>query len=205
MADGEQIPSGDNQTSSGGPEQTDAVSKKDTVAYETYRKLLSEKKARDEALETYKKELAEYKRKEKEAEEAKLKEEQNWKAIVELREKELNEERTMRIQMQEERLNATKLDTFLQSLGGKVDSKYWGMIDLEKIAINPESGQVDQMSVTQAVEAFRKNYPELIKTGTGPKIPSDAPQGNGSLTYEEWKKLPAKEMRARVKDIVGSI
>lgn len=188
-----------NQNPSGMP--VAEVQKEEKVSYETYKRVLSEKKKRDEELEKHRIELAEVKRKLKEDEELKLKEKEDYKSLIQIREKELEEARNESKALREEQLQNLKLGSFLKTLGSEVHSKYWGMIDLEQVKLDPD-GKIDQMSITQAVENFKKTYPELIINGRGPKLPADAPSsGPGSLTVEEWKKLPSKEMAKRIKDL----
>lgn len=137
----------------------------------------------------------------KEKEEKELKEKEDYKTLVQLREEELTKTKSELESERFQRQQGMKLDAFLSILDGKVDSKYWGMIDLEKISINPETKQIDQMSVSKAVEDFRKTYPELIKTGQAQVPPPNAPSNGEVLTYEKWLTLPLKEQKARYKEL----
>jgi vacuolar-type H+-ATPase subunit I/STV1 len=152
--------------------------------------LLGEKKNVSEKLKTFEQSA-------KEKQDLELKAKEDYKSLVELRDtellttkKELESERFQRQQGQ-------KLDAFLSVVEGKIDPKYWGMIDLEQVKINPDSKAIDQMSVSQAVEAFKKTYPELIKTGISQFAPPNAPTNGEILTYEAWLTLPLKEQKAR--------
>jgi len=152
--------------------------------------LLGEKKKVTDKLKTFE-QIA------KEKQDLELKAKEDYKALVELRDsellttkKELDAERTQRIQGQ-------KLDAFLSVIEGKVDPKYWGMIDLEQIKLNPDSKEIDKMSVSQLVEQFKKTYPELIKTGISQFTPPNAPLNGEVLTHEKWLTLPLKEQKAR--------
>lgn len=200
MSDEGKAPSGGDQNAGG----DNGKEGKDQVAYETYRKVLSEKKAKDAALEEAKAKLAEYEAKEKERAEAELKAKEDWKTMLALREKELAEAKGEAEKLKSERVQGMKLDAFLQTMQGKIEHKFWGFIDLEEVKVGPD-GKIDQMSVTQAVENFKKQYPELIKTGAGPKTPAESPSGHEAISYEEWLKLPAKEMAKRAKDIINKI
>lgn len=137
----------------------------------------------------------------KEKEEKELKEKEDYKTLVQLREEELTKTKSELESERFQRQQGMKLDAFLSILDGKVDSKYWGMIDLDKISINPETKQIDQMSVSKAVEDFRKTYPELIKTGQAQIPPANAPSNGEVLTYEKWLTLPLKEQKARYKEL----
>jgi hypothetical protein len=173
------------------------------VSYESHRRLLNEMKKEREERRKLQAELAERAQREKEAEEKRLAEQNEWKKIAENREKELKEKEDKLKGLETERQDARKLDAFLTALKGKVDPKYWPMIDLESIAIDPESGRVDEMTVARTVEDFRKDHGRLIDTpGNGDGMPPNAPEsgGNQKLTDEAWKKLPLKERKARMSE-----
>lgn len=150
--------------------------KPDTVKYDTYKKVLSEKKRRDDQLKQAQDQIAEFQKAEKERTENELKQKEDYKQLLEMREQEIAELKTGFTTLQAQQQNATKLDSFLGTLDGKVDRKYWGMIDLDKIIIDPETGVADEMSVTKAVEGFKKEYPELVQTKGAPKVSSEAPR-----------------------------
>ena len=145
----------------------------------------------------------EFEQRDKEKEEAKLKEANEWKQLVDLKEKELSEHKTTLQQMKDQAVVRSKLESFVSTIGvGKVDQKYWQLIDLDKIVVNPETGDVDKNSVAKAVEDFKKDYPQIIIGQGKAPLPTDAPQTAQTISYSEWLKLPAKEMRKRLKDIV---
>lgn len=152
--------------------------------------LLSEKKNVSEKLKTFEQSA-------KEKQDLELKAKEDYKALVELRDSELL---TTKKELEAERFQrqqGQKLDAFLSVVEGKIDQKYWSMIDLEQVKINPDSKAIDQMSVSQAVDAFKKTYPELIKTGISQFTPPNAPANGEALTYEKWLTLPLKEQKAR--------
>lgn len=173
---------------------------KDTVAYETHKKLLGEKKRAAEEAETLKKELAEFKKREKEREETELKAKENWKQLLELREKELNEERTKRTSIEEAIMESKKLSAVLESLNGVVDKQYWSLIPTDKVVVDPASGQPDPASLQSVVREFEKNYALVVKPKTGVKgLPNEAALGGSEkLTVSQWKALKtSKEMKEK--------
>lgn len=194
-----QLPSGNSQNANGvsGQKSAEELQKEIEALRNHTQELLSEKKKVSEKYKSLEQQL-------KEKQELELKEKEDFKTLVKLREEELQKTKaeleTERIQRQQ----GMKLDAFLSVLDGKVDSKYWGMIDLEKIAINPDSRQIDEMSVAKAVEDFKKTYPELIKTGLAQATPANAPQAGDVLTYEKWLTLPAKEQKLRYKEMLAN-
>lgn len=171
--------------------------KKGSVAYETYLKVLSEKKSMQAKLEAID---AETKAKFEEA----AKKKGDYETLLKNREEEIRNLRAEKAANEERMLNAKKLSSVLDAIGGEVDSKWYGLIDVSGIVTNPETGEVDKMSVTKTVEALKKNWPEMIRSVNPVRLPANAPQGNGAgkISYEDWLKLPATEMAKRRKDVV---
>lgn len=185
----------------------------DKVDYSTYQKVLDEKKRRDA-------ELADLKRKldEKDAEARRLAAEQataaqDWKKLAELREQEaveakakLQEATSTLTKRDEQERNAVRLEAFLDTVGGKVDRKYWGLIPIDQIVIDQTTGEPDKSSVARVVETFRQTHPVLIEPVSTPGTPNTAPRGGttkpGAITYAEWLKLPHKEMAKRRADVI---
>lgn len=174
-------------------------SKKDLVSYETHQKLLGEKKRTAEKLSQTEKELEELRARERERENAELERNKNFEQLLKNRETELKEAQEKLSKVDSERVFARKIDAFLKTLGGDLPEHYWGLIPLEEIALDPTTKAVDEMTVAKAVEAYRKMFPETIKTpGQKPTMPSSAPAGSpdSKMDYESWKSLkyndPAK-------------
>lgn len=185
---------GDAQASSGGAEETqEQQHSEQRVAYETYKKVLDEKKS-------FQKRLDEFERKAKEQVEAELKAKEQYRELYESKQKELEEIATKLKVKEEETQNYQKMGAFLKGIQGDVPQQYWGLIDLDKILVD-ESGKVDEGSVKKAVRDFEKSFPEVIKRQKT-AMPNDAAAGgNGSLSYDEWLKLPYDEKRKRQKDV----
>lgn len=176
---------------------------KQTVAYETHQKLLGEKKKLGEKLTTIEQELESLRAKERERENAELEKSKNYEQLLRNREEELKKATEKLTTIEVERLEARKLDAFLRTLGtGTLDERYWGLIPIDQIAVDPTTRAVDEMTVAKAVELYRKSYPETIKRANVPGVPSNAPQGApGKLTLEEWRGLPLKEKKARMAEV----
>lgn len=153
---------------------------KDSVAYDTYRKVLSEKKRRDDEVATLREQVESLQSADKQRTETELKQKEDYKQLLELRDQELAEAKTQLGSLGKQRADASKLDAFLSALDGKVDKKFWHLVNLDKIVVDPESGNVDEMSVTKQVEDFRTSYPEIITVKGLSKMPSQSPRGAGS-------------------------
>jgi hypothetical protein len=202
MSTASKVPSGDDQNPGG---ELDTKTKDDASgggdskpkapSYETYQKVLDEAKKAKEA-------LREYQRKEKEAEDAKLKQQGEYQKILEQREAELKQEREEKQTLKDSIQNGKKLNAILGKLTGELPSQYWSLVDLEKIAVNPETGAPDEASVLNAAKEFEKQFPHVVVRKTTSKLPNDDARGaSGKLTYKDWLALPLKEQRERMKDV----
>lgn len=160
----------------------EAGANQDTVKYETYKKVLSEKKRRDEQVKALEDQLAEIKAADDAKKEGELADQNKWKEIADLRTEELGklkgELNTLTTQQQQ----ALKLDAFLGSLDAKLPKAYWRLVDLNSVKINPDTNEVDDMSVSSAVELFRKSYPEVLLAKATATLPTNAPSGTAAAT-----------------------
>jgi hypothetical protein len=176
------------------------------VSYETHRRLLSQKKKLQEERDRL---LADKEKRDAEAvlaEKTRLEEQGEYKQLLDL-ERKKNEELAGQLNTFETTSKqAKKLDAVLTATNGKIPKKFWGLIDLGSVVVDPETGEVDAMSVTKTVENLRAEYPEIIRTGKGGSLPPNAPQGSGqgTLTYDEWKKLPLDEMKKRQAEVMAN-
>lgn len=199
----------DQQSASGDVEGADSTansSSKDAVAYDTYRKVLSEKKKRDEELRAKDEELKALKKAEKERVEAELKAKEDYKKLLELREKELQERDQKLKAIETEIAESTKFQALLDALPGQVPKKFWSMIDTSQIVIDPTTGSPDPTSIKKAAESFQANYPELIVSPGKAKLPNAAANGSsGMMTEELWKSLDPKQKKERLSEYVESL
>lgn len=192
----------DNNASGETQQVSDDVETKDgKVAYETFKKLLGEKKRIGEEYSSLKKRLEEFEGEKKSHEENKLREQNEFKKLVDLRDRELSTTRKELEALRVRELNAKKLDSFLKVLGAPIKREYWQLIDFDSVIAN-DKGDVDEMSVTQEVDRFKKQYPEILSIRQSSNYSSMSPNGNGvGISYEEWLKLPLKEMKAKYNQI----
>lgn len=192
--------SGDSQNNATPPEAEDKVS------YETYRKTVDEvkklKARHREALEK----LDSIESAKADAEKQKLKDKEQWQDYAKRIETELTEKlnaATSKLSEYQERdVYVKKVTAFRKALDGDLDPRFYTFIPVDQIEFLPDSDQVDEMTVTKAVEAFRKENGDLIKKPGGPGLPNNAPgSGSKGIDYESWLKLPAKEMREKLKEV----
>lgn len=154
---------------------------------------------------TAKAKLKEFQEKERLKEEEEAKKRGDYEKLIKDRDEELlklkGELTTHKTRME----SASKLAAVLDAVDTDIERKWFDIIPLDQIILNPETGEIDQMSVTKTVENLKKTWPEMFKA-KGKGLPVDAPNGNsaGTITREDWMKLSSKDMK-RWKDsqIVG--
>lgn len=173
----------------------------DVVSHETFKKLLGQKKSVEQ-------ENADLKKRLQSIEEQKLQEAGEWKKIAELKEKETLEakqlaetEKQRAESLNKNLLNMAKLQAVTEALPGKLElPEYMAFIPLDKVIINPETGEIDKTSVESVSQEFVKKYSKLLKAD--PKfLPNGNPSPASQLTHEEWLKLPVDQKRLRMKDV----
>ncbi len=175
------VPGGDDQNPGGNSDdqnKDDSSSQtpaKGTVAYETYKKAVDEAKAA-------KAKVAEFEKSKREAEESKLKQDGEYKKLLEQREQELKETQEKLSGTEKKISESRKLNAFLGAVPGDVPKQYWGLIDLDGIAVDPETGMPDPASVKKAAAEFEKSHPEVVKKPNKGKLPTDAANGSGAPT-----------------------
>lgn len=171
---------------------------KRSVSYETYQKTLDEAKtakAKLRAIEDEKNKI----------QEEKMKSDGDWKGLLEAREnriKELESETTEIKQkytgLNERVTSSQKLSKVLAKLGGDLDPKYYGLIDINDVKINPETGEIDDMSASKVAENYRTEYAETIKkkfnpNSMGENRPGSDDEKSEFISFDKWSKLPYRE------------
>lgn len=199
-----QVPGGNNATPGGqgdSPNEIDPTPSPSgaerMVKYETYQKLLDEKKRAAEKLHAY--EAAEAQKKQEE-----LLKNNQFKEALEMEQKKAKEAEDRLAQANALIMNSRKLNALVSSVKGTVDPKFYNLIDLSQIEVDVESGLPDPESVKRAAQALERDYPEIVKKVTPGVLPANAPaSAGGKITREEWLKLPHKEMAKRLGDVIG--
>ena len=172
---------------------------RETVSYETHRRLLDEKKREQAARKQLESELEAFKAKERALEEEKLKQQGEYQKLLGFREEELKSFKDKVNQYESKFQRAEKMSAFIKAAGQDLDDKWLSLINVEAIQYRPDSeGEIDQMSVASAVETFKKTWPEAFKTRST-MMPADMPNGQGFITETEWKKMSKAEDRKKYK------
>lgn len=158
--------------------------KKDVVSHESFQTLLRQRKADQEKLratEERLKRLDELEAKEASLVEQKHKDDGNWKALLESRESKLKDLETRNSELnglvkgyEDKFTNAHKINAFKSAIGGSLKQKeYYSFVDVSKIALDPETGVIDDESLKNYANEFTNKFKDLIAFKTR-KLPTEA-------------------------------
>ena len=167
--------------------------KADTVAYETHRRLLGEKKALQAKFE-------ELVNANSAKDEQALAEQGEYKGLYEQSKTAVEDLKGKLADAQTQQDNFRKLRAALGALGGKVDQKYYSHIGIDNILLDPDTGEVDEMSLTKTVEKFKKDHGVLIQNTTATPLPNAAPQYASGT--EDMSKMSKEERMAKLGDLM---
>lgn len=191
MSENQSAPVEQNQ-SSGQTDGDEVLSKSpDTVQYDTYRKVLGEKKKTQEHAKALADENQSLLLKLKEIEERELTEKENWKTLFEKRNQELEDLKSQLSGERENRSRMIKYSALLKALPGDVKESYWSLLPIDQIELSDEG--VDEVSVKKAAEFIMNQMPEIVTMAKkGPDLPSKAPTSaaqNGASRAELLQKF----------------
>jgi hypothetical protein len=182
------------------------TSKKDHVAYESYRKVVGQNKRLSERATAAETELERIRSEQRNAEEQKLAEQNRWKELHESKAKELEEARAQLNQTHKMIEDAKKLRAL--STLAPIRPEFHnttGTFNLDNIIVNPDTGEIDDSSVQREAERIRNQFPVILQTQSGPKLDNNAPVPNntGSLSIHDFANLPANQRAAKVNEVAG--
>lgn len=190
------VSSGDDTETSGPSENQTSIQKghDGKVAYESFQKVLNEKKSVAERLKATESKLAEYEKRTQEAEENKLRKKGEFEKLLTEKESQLKREREEREALERAMTDGLKMQEVLNAIGGKLKhNSYMTHVDIDQVLFDPETRKVDPESVKKVADDFLKTHSHLVSFPTE-KLPQTAAQGADPIDYEQWLKLPAKEM-----------
>lgn len=188
----------------------------DKVAYDTYKKTVAAEKAAKEKAKALEEQvnllnskLSELEQAKRAQEESKMIEKGDYQKILELREKEISELRNKYEQTENEKtmaqkrlVDSYKLQEFVNRIGGKLDSDYYYLVDLDSIAVNPETKEIDESSLHSVVSSFTKKHSRLIDPVHRIGLPANAAYGNGLNSPENFKNMKLNEMKKALPQMV---
>ncbi len=197
MADDTTTPSGGSPDSSGSGTTEESV--------ETLKanrdKILSEKKQWQAKAKEFETKLAEFDAKFKEVETKELEAKGDLKKLLDIeREKaaalaqQVKDANDNLAKLSESEKDRKKLASVLQAFDGGLDKRWWNLIDIDQVVIDPDTGEVDKGSVDKVTKTLKETYPEMVRKPVA-GMPKNATQSGGGATigHEAWKALPSKE------------
>lgn len=167
-----QVPSG-NDGLAGGDTQDQA--NKDFVKYETYQRIVSEKKKRDEQLGEMSKRVQELEGQQKQRHEQELREKEDYKKLLDLRDKELLDTRSKLNEFSVMQKLEKKAQAFVNAVGGLKKQEYMNLVDFDQIILTDE-GTIDQMSLEKYKDEWVQKFPETLVDKKTPNVPVTSPQ-----------------------------
>lgn len=121
----------------------------------------------------------------------------DFETLIKTREAELAKEVEKRKSLEETFERGQKLSAVVEALGGNLEPKWYKLIDVSRVPLNPETGEVDKMAVASLVESLKREWPEMVRSKGS--LPANAPQGinggSGTISRAEWMKLSYAKMR----------
>lgn len=158
---------------------------KETVAYDTYQRVLRQKKANDAELEKFRAE--EKSRKEKE-----LQDQNKYQEIIKMKDEEISSLKGENNQFHQAVEDYAKQQEVMSHFEGfVVPDKLKSMMDLSQVGYDRSTKLVNQDEAKLAAETFKKEFGEFLKPigSTKPDLPNQAPKTD-SVTFND---MSAKE------------
>ena len=182
---------------------SDADQKAGSVSYETHRKLLAEKKKRDQELALVQQKLAEKEAAEQALKEQQLKDDEKWQEYAQEQKKKAEETQARLKAYEDKEVYQRKVGFIRQQIPGFDLSKYHTLIDDSAISYDASSGDVDESSVQKEVERLKSTYPELVSPKPQAGFPGDAPKPNNGATLStaEYARLSRDEKKIRMSEL----
>lgn len=199
MADVVTSTSGADQKSRGptddGSVDANVSENKDTVSYDTHRKLLSEKKKRDEDYRAAQEEVQRLKDADRARQEKEAKDVDDVRKLLELERSEKLEIKAKLDGQTSMLTEAYKNQAFMKALPGPLPEKYHKMVDLSEVIIDPTTGEADPISVKRATDKFMAEFGELVQIPGKAKIPNQAAQPITNMSDEVWASMSPKDKK----------
>lgn len=147
---------------------------KDSVALETHRRLLAQRKNDQKQLQEANARLAAFEEKENQEEQAIMEKKGEYDKIVKAKDDQILALIASQAADKKARVDSAKEAAFISAIPGKLRKQdYLSFMDKEAIAIDPETGKVDQGSLKQVVDSFVQEHGVLIdRQDQNSKIPN---------------------------------
>jgi hypothetical protein len=192
-----------NGTGTGGSSINDNSSnadsgKKQSVDYDSFQKLLDQKKK-------VQAEAAELKAKFEAMERDQKIKNEEYKALYESTLKEKQDAENKYKGLHSARIEDFKINAFMRALPSELISvDYLAHANLDGILYDEETGVINPESVKKVADDFTKKHPQLLKTSKKFHLPNDAANTSGAkaISHSEWLKLSGKEKITRMPDVI---
>jgi len=148
--------------------------KQDFVSHETHKKLLGQRKRDQQVISELQDKLSHFENLEREKAEADAEKRGEFDKVLASYKERMSSLEQENQGYKKSISNSIKMNSFLNKLPGKIKKQeYTKFIDLDEIALDPESGAVDETTLESSVSKFVENYSDLIqpeKNGKFPKV-----------------------------------
>lgn len=169
---------------------------KDSVSYETFNKLLAQRKKDREKLSAYEKQLEELSGWKNQLEEQESVKKGEYEKILATYKAENEKLKASLTETQRSIVDGQKYNAFLDKLPGRLDrSEYLQFVNLEDIALDPDTGVVEESTVLKAVDNFVKTHGRLITPVDSKKMPSHDRVGTTGYPSKDIKKMSMEELK----------
>lgn len=161
----------------------------DTVSRKSFEKLLNQRKSDQSEL----RELRVYKQEREEQEQLKRGE---YEKILQSKDERIKSLQADIDAKNLERIEGKKLHAFLEKLPGKIsDEDFMIHINTDAINIDPETGEIDSLSLEKEVDRFNKKYHRVIDYGNKKSLPSMGFLGGRPGVKKSLKEMSREELR----------
>jgi len=209
MVNEQQNPSGDaerNPVDDASRNPLDENRESDSVRYDTYRKVLGEKKKYQSELEATRKQLEEFQEKERLAQEQELKEQSKWQEYAQKKEEEAKELSAKINQFETREIQSRKLDAVLRGVNEEIPQKYWGLIELDAVKYDATTGEFDESSLNAEIQRIKNELPEILvrkknasHDPSAPRRPDDQP-----MTPEKFAAMTKEQKKVAVQQFTNA-
>lgn len=138
-------------------------SQPEVVPYESHRKLLDEKKKERENNKALQAELEKYRKAEESRQQVELEEKGEYSKILDQYKSKIGELEGALENHQASKVSDKKKQAFLSALPGSLkNEKYLSFADLNDVAVNPDTGEVDPLGLKSAIDSFVSEHGSLL-------------------------------------------
>lgn len=196
VTDGTKSPVDEVKGNENSPTENAQDASNDTVKYSTHQKAINQLKSKAEMLKTQQQELEELRNYKHQMEEAELARKGEYEKLLSTRDERIQSLQSRLDEYERNRVESKKLGAFIDKLGGELSrDEYYSFVDFGAIQMNPETEEIDAISLEKEVETFRQKYHDLIKPKRKPGLPNVAHVGGQVNTRKSLKSLSNEELK----------